>query len=578
MDSGALQVMDITSLKAVIDEIEPVIVPSRFEKAQQPEPNTLQLGLRSLNGLIWLELSWNADAPRLVQIPPPGKNGSESTLAKQFQHGLHHMALVALSQKGFDRVVEFCWAKRPGEPIQRFSILELMGRYSNLLLLDQGRKVITIGRQVRSSHSRIRPIGTGDTYLPPPTLKGIEPKSTESYNSWRKRLNLIPTSFKSALQDCYQGISPSLALQLVDDNAENARKILHMSINEIPSQEWERIHERWCTWLEKVESKQLKISFNGPTQFRMWETSRSEVMSPTQTSLSLGYYYQKGLIRKAINKLTKQLEERLIRVRQTETNSLFKQKMLLKEASKSQSIKNEADMLLCERSVNKCLIEKAQKLYQKAKKLKRSRPLIEERVNYHQARLKVIANSEVFLEQIQTSEWEDEHIKLTGLIELKQELEDLILKPSASKKHRKSNKQKVPNPLEIKSHSGLVIQIGRNHRQNEWITLQQSRTGDLWFHSQECPGSHVILKSSYGLADDVDIQMAADLAAFFSKAKGNRKVPVVMALTDQLRRIPGALPGTVSHRNSKVMWAEPANGMKYVDQSASDQLRGGDKQ
>jgi predicted ribosome quality control (RQC) complex YloA/Tae2 family protein len=99
--------------------------------------------------------------------------------------------------------------------------------------------------------------------------------------------------------------------------------------------------------------------------------------------------------------------------------------------------------------------------------------------------------------------------------------------------------------------------VGRNHRQNDWISLRQARRGDLWFHAQECPGSHVVLKASEAPADAEDLTTAADLAAHFSRARGNRRVPVVMVLTETLQRIPGEPPGTVRHGPAEVLWGEP---------------------
>ena len=107
MASSTLQVMDLTSLKAVLADLSGQILPSRFEKAQQPDPHSLQLGFRTLKGMIWLELSWQAEAARLVQIRPPKRTGSGSTLAQQVQHGLRQLALVGLQQQGFERVVQF---------------------------------------------------------------------------------------------------------------------------------------------------------------------------------------------------------------------------------------------------------------------------------------------------------------------------------------------------------------------------------------------------------------------------------------------------------------------------------------
>ena len=111
------------------------------------------------------------------------------------------------------------------------------------------------------------------------------------------------------------------------------------------------------------------------------------------------------------------------------------------------------------------------------------------------------------------------------------------------------------------------IQIGRNHCQNELISLRKGRKGDLWFHAQESPGSHVVLKSSHGIADEQDIQLAADIASLFSRARGNKVTPVVMVPIENLQRISGALPGTVRHRGGKVLWGESDRAEKHFHQN-----------
>ena len=104
------------------------------------------------------------------------------------------------------------------------------------------------------------------------------------------------------------------------------------------------------------------------------------------------------------------------------------------------------------------------------------------------------------------------------------ELDDL-LNPRSRRQDARKKQSGVPQPLELTGPGGLLLQVGRNHRQNDWISLRQARSGDLWFHAQECPGSHVVLKSSNGLPEEVDLQFASDLAAHFSRARGNRRVP-----------------------------------------------------
>ncbi len=567
MSSTTLQVMDITSLKAVIADLRKIILPSRFEKAQQPEPGTIQIGLRTLEKLVWIEISWNAMAPRLVQIPSPSRIGSESTLAKQIQHGLHQLALVEIKQTGFERIVEFVMADRPKGKVQKVLLVELMGRHSNLLLLDHQKKIITLGRQVRSHQSRVRPITTGDKYVNPPRLQGNEPNSKESFSRWKERLCLIPSPLKKAIQESYQGISPSIALQLVNDEIEQAKKILSLDVSLLSQDEWLKLYKRWKMWLQSIENENTNIFFEGPTTFKTWGGKVKKNSPERSISILLGNYYRRQIDTNKLNQITKELENKLDTIKDCEEKYLNHQEELLKKIPSSELIQRQADDLLCIPSPNSSTIEKAQKLYQKAKKLKRSLPEVKQRISYHQSRLVGINESIAFLDELQSNKWEEVKYRLQRVIELKNEIDEF--QTYSSNKNRTFNnsakqKNKPLIPLSLKTPGGLEVQVGRNHRQNELISLRNSRSGDIWFHAQECPGSHVVLKASNGMAEQKDIQMAADLAAFFSRGKGNKRVPVIMVDTDNLQRIPGATPGTVRHRKSSLCWGVPARGSAHI--------------
>ncbi len=565
MNSTTVQAMDLTSLKAVITELRTILIPSRFEQAQQPEPGTIQIGLRTLKGLKWLELSWNADAPRIVQIQSPLKTGTESTLAKQVHHGLNKMALIDIKQKGFERVVEFGLAKRPTEAIQKTLVIELMGRHSNILLLDQQKKIITIGKQIRSHQSRIRPIGTGDLYVAPPSLKGIVPKSKESFEAWKARLCLLPINLKKALMGTYQGVSPSLALQLAHDDEQLAKRLLELPVQDLSEDQWTNLFKRWLHWLRNLESEKLQLSFAGPTDFNLWNNEVNLTISPKEISLTLGRYYRDRLNNKKLAAQVRELESKLIKLKENENKYIKEQKDLLSKTAEINTLQKQANSLLSSLSPSKEIISQAQSLYTKAKKLRRSSPILKKRIFYHEQQLMIIEESEVFLESLRPSKWEESTEKLKALNELRNELEDSHVSSNRKAKYVSQIRVTNPTPLKLTSPGGLEIQIGRNQRQNEWISLEKSRKGDLWFHAQECPGSHVVLKASNGIANDEDIQTSLDLAAFFSRAKNNKKVPVIMVETKNLQRISGASQGTVRHHGSKVLWGVPSRGMEFIN-------------
>ena len=570
MAKSTLQVMDLTSLRAVLGDLRTQIIPSRFEKAQQPNQHSLQLGFRTLTGMIWLELSWQADAARLVRIPPPCREGSGSTLAQQVQHGLRQLALVQLEQRDFERVVLFHFAPRPGETSVRTLVLELMGRHSNVLLLDEQQRITAIARQVRQHQSRVRPLSSGDPYIPPPSLQNLPPSLEEPFDQWQRRLTLVPLGLGQALRDTYQGISPALTRQLINiPSTDEGTPALSAStpIAEISQKQWLLLHARWTRWLNQLSCGDFNLHLDEAGGYRVWNEppdSASESASESESlSLRLGLYYRNHLNQRKLLRESLELQQLLEQSRQKEQAQRLEQVERLNATAGADDLQHQADAILCQAAPERESIERAQKLYQRARRLRRSIPSIEERLDHHDQRLALIDGSENFLTDLMQADWDDSDDRIRQLRELRVELEDLLT--PRRRRRRSGPPQGQPQPLELLTQDGLLIQIGRNHRQNEWISLRQARAGDLWFHAQECPGSHVVLKASAAAASEQDLQLAADLAAWFSRAKGNRLVPVVMTGVEHLQRIPGTAPGTVRHRQAQLVWAEPDRACRNLE-------------
>ncbi|PHX87648.1 MAG: hypothetical protein CK536_04855 [Synechococcus sp. Baikal-G1] len=606
--------MDLTTLRAVLAELRPLLLPSRFEKAQQSDGQTLQLGFRSLVGRHWLELSWQAEAPRLFAIAPPPRGGDGSTLAQQVQHGLSGLALVGLQQEGMERVVELQFAPRPGDPVSRRLVLELMGRHSNLFVLDRQGRVTGAARQVREQQSRLRPIGSGDAYLPPPPAQGQAPRAAESYADWRRRLSLVPVALGRALREAYQGISPALALQLAGDHPPQAADLLARSVDQLGESEWQQLHRRWQRWLAVLASEAFALSPGQASAYRCWqegpdaaaEAEQQEPagiqplaanlqasqpqasqcpapQTPAPQSLEInGFleaYYRRQLDGRRLQQRSLSLRLRLQQALAKEQAQCRQQQERLDQVEGSGALQGQADGLLCLADPSREQVAEAQALYRRARKLRRSVAAITPRIGAHQQRIEQLEASLTYLDQLllveqvspapaQAPSQARHQAPGLGSAPLLAQLEELeldsqsLLAPRLGNRRQRRSGSASPasgqvQPLELELASGLRVQVGRNHRQNAWISLQQARRGDLWFHAQECPGSHVVLKTSLAPGGEGDLQVAADLAAHFSRARGNRRVPVVMVATDQLQRIAGAGPGTVSHRGGEVLWADP---------------------
>lgn len=557
-----LQAMDVTTLRLLLAAMRSRWLPSRFEKAQQWDGSTLQIGVRSLRGLEWIELSWQAEAPRLLPIDPPPRRGDGSTLAQQLQHGLRGLALVSLEQEGWERVVRLGFAPRPGAPPERTLVLELMGRHSNLFLIDAEGRIAALGRQVNERQSRLRPIGNGDPYQAPPSLPGEPPRLTEPRVSWQARISLLPLPLQAALRDAYQGISPSLLRQLLSDPG-----IAALPVDQLQPCQWDQLWERWQAWLQAVEQDRPSWQLEpGGAGYRCWSASadlpddavgQGEGGSGAdRLARGLSHYYREQLQVRALDQQRQKLRHRLETAMAREQRQIVDQEALLGRIEHSPILQQQADELLCLANPSRDQVEQAQKLYRQARRLRRSGAAITPRLEQHRRTLAWLEEGLTFVEQADSVE---------QLQELQEELEGLQAeRRPRNRAQRRQQSRNDPSPLTLESGSGLKLQVGRNHRQNDWISLRQARRGDLWFHAQECPGSHVVLKSSEGPAADHDLQQAADLAAYFSRARGNRRVAVVMVPAIELQRIAGASAGTVRHRGGQVLWADPERALTLL--------------
>jgi predicted ribosome quality control (RQC) complex YloA/Tae2 family protein len=121
-------------------------------------------------------------------------------------------------------------------------------------------------------------------------------------------------------------------------------------------------------------------------------------------------------------------------------------------------------------------------------------------------------------------------------------------------------------PRRYQSPSGYEILIGRNNRQNDFLTFRMAGDYDLWFHTQEIPGSHALLRLPAGsVPEEADLRAVADLAAYYSQARQSEQVPVVYTQPKHVYKPKGAKPGMAIYKQETVIWGRPQWGLKIVD-------------
>jgi predicted ribosome quality control (RQC) complex YloA/Tae2 family protein len=564
MQKGVPQIMDITSIRSVLHYLTKNILPTKFETAQQPEPNTIQLCFRGVNSQTWLEVSWNGDSPRILKINKPEKIGRESTLSKQIRYGLKYMALISIDQDDFERVIKFGFAKKPGDEISKYLIFELMGKHSNIFYLDNKHKIIAVGKQIKSSQSSFRTISTGSIYSDPPVNLKKQPREDESFQSWKESISTVPESLKYCLINTYQGVSPILTKQLEVLSNTKDSEIMEKNIDFISDADLKGIFKSWKIWINRFKNNNFKFSMFNNFFYCVWFLDK-EINYENKIDLCTGLenYYDYHLKQKKFELLVKKIEGIIFKQTNNERKNLNIQNDLLSKSENYEVYKEKADKIFTTNPIKKQDIIRGQKLYKKSKKLKRSRELIKERLKIYKNNIDRLDEFNTLLENLNSLYHEELFVKIKLLEEIGEEICNEF-SINRQREDKKSSSKIESSPIQVDTPTGLKLQVGRNMRQNDLISFKFSKKGDLWFHAQESPGSHVVLKSSSQEASEQDLQIAADLAALFSKAKRNIKVPINLVKVKDLQKIKKGGPGCVSFKNVEIIWGNPTRGEDYI--------------
>ena len=566
MQKGVPQIMDITSIRSVLHNLSEEILPSRFETAQQPEPNIIQFCLRGISNQTWIEVSWNSDSARILKIKKPQKIGAESTLSKQLRYGLKYKALVNIEQDKFERVIKFGFAKKPGEEIDKYLIFELMGKHSNIFYLDNNQKIIAVGKQINSSQSSFRIVSTGSIYSEPPKNMKKEPSLNESYESWKESISTVPESLRYCLVNTYQGVSPILTKQIEAFSDLSGSEIMNKNIDYISETNLKRIFESWKIWINRFNNNNFNFSIFDNNFYSVWFL-KNELNHKNNIDQIKGLenYYGFHLKKRKIETLIKKIDGIIFKQTNIEKKNFNSQSNLLINSENYQDYKEKADKIFMTHDIKKQDIIKGQKLYKKAKKLKRAQNLIKERIDIYKNRLDRLEEFNTLLNNSNSLKNENLTVRINLLEEIKDEIcREFNVKIKKIREQKRNSPPIESSPIEIHTPKGLIVQIGRNMRQNELISFKFSKKGDLWFHAQESPGSHVVLKSSSQDPSDEDIQISADLAALFSKAKMNIKVPISLVKIKDLQKITKGGTGCVSFNNVEILWGNPTRGEDYI--------------
>jgi predicted ribosome quality control (RQC) complex YloA/Tae2 family protein len=568
-----LQPVDFTTLLALREDLGQMLLPARLEQVHQGDRYTLYLALRTLQGRRWLTLCWHPQAARICIGDAPPKQTEVFSFGPQVWHQLGSLALVALETPvPWERVLDLQFAQRPGDPVLWHLYMEVMGKYSNLVLVNQEGQIVTAAYQVGQRQTRMRLVQTGSAYEFPPGPKQVAPSLAEPIDRWQERLNLVPGPIGKTLIQVYRGLGASIVGDLMTLSDLDPGLLT----NVMSSPQWQRLFVQWQRWLTRLEQRQFcpgAIDGGGYSLIR-------PIPQPQPLQALIQGYYRQQFDGEIYRQMQHQIQQKLTGLlgKLYVKRDLFLQRLSASDGSEVP--RTQADLLMAHLhqyqpgmtaitladfttgepttiplAPDKTIIQNAQGLYKRHQKLKRSRQAIEPLLAEVQAEI-------TYLEQIQiaTQQLGADQPQADLLAALEEIRDELVLAGHLPRNDLRTKDRKAATtpPRQYHSPSGYEILIGRNNRQNDQLTFRLATDYDLWFHTQEIPGSHVLLKLPPGVAaDPVDLQFTADLAAFYSKARESDQAPVVYTRPKHLYKPKGAKPGMVIYKQETVIWASP---------------------
>lgn len=525
--------------KKMITELRPLLEQGRINKINNISTDEFILTIRNRKNLKLL-LSASATSSRIqltktLYENPPSPSNFCAVLRKYLTNGI----ILNIEQKNNDRII-FIEIKNfddLGYESRYFLIVELMGKHSNFILTDSN---LTIIEALKNSYNieYSRSTIAGLAYKLPPTKEKIDPFDFQNYPS-------IENINNKTLINNFYGISKLLNDYIIENYSPNILDGL----------------KQFCQNFDTYCSPSL-LEINGKKDFYFFNPLKEELQTFENLSDLVDFYYMdkskeninknnnKELFNLIKNKLTR-LENKLTILTKELDNSInnddfkLKGELLLanaylfkKNIPETVSLQNYYSETLEEINIkldNSLSIEKnAEKYFSLYKKNKRTIDNLTEQIR--------ITNQDItYFENLK---FQIENAEKSDLLEIQEELINQGLLHEKRNPKSKNNKKNKANYF-IVNYKNTAIYVGRNNIQNDTITNKLARKNYLWFHAKDVPGSHVVIFSNN--PDEETINVAAQLAAYFSKLKQEDIVPVDMTFIKNVKKISGAKPGLVTY-------------------------------
>ena len=533
-------------LHHMIEELRRELVNGRIQKINQPFEQELVLQIRSNRQSHRLLLSAHPVFGRIQLTQTTFENPAQpSTFIMVLRKYLQGAVIESIEQIENDRIVEITVSNKNeiGDHIQATLIIEIMGKHSNILLVDKSsHKILEVIKHVGFSQNSYRTLLPGSTYIAPPSTESLNPFTVQD----EKLFEILQTQELTAknLQSLFQGLgrdtANELEMLLVRDKLSTFRHffgqetkpcLTETSFSPVPFAN--RVGEPFTSL-----SDLLDTYYKDKAERDRVKQQASELIRRVENELQ-----------KNRHKLKKQEKELLA----TDNAEEFRQKGELLTTFLHQ-VPNDQDQVILDNyytnqpitiALDKALTpnQNAQRYFKRYQKLK-------EAVKYLTDLIEETKATILYLESVETV------LNQAGLEEIAEIREELIQTGFIRRRQReKIQKRKKPEQY-LASDGKTIIYVGRNNLQNEELTFKMARKEELWFHAKDIPGSHVVISGNLDPSDEVKTD-AAELAAYFSQGRLSNLVQVDMIEVKKLNKPTGGKPGFVTYTGQKTLRVTP---------------------
>lgn len=569
--------LDGISMHPLSIELDRAIAGGRIDKINQPNKQSIIMALRMPGKNIMLHISINPQNPAMHIVDKAPENPPEPpmfcmVLRKHLETG----RIASVCQYGLDRllIVDIDFLAAGGQIITKSLMVELMGKYSNIILVQDGIIIDSL-RKVGANSSRIRTILPGDKYILPPQqdkLNLLEVPIPDIISALQAKTEL---KLSKAILDTCLGFGPVTA----KETAFGAGLPNNIPVAELNPGDWQSLADSLaeikegfqepCGQASIVVDKNNKLLASAAFPLHYFTEENTLTFNTISAMLSkasdlVGSYQVpdqdrfkklvKNELHRAQNKVQK-LENDIAAAENAEdyrikADNLMTYQYQFKDRQDAEiKVPNIYDEAGCEITIvmdqRLSIMENIQAYYKKYDKLKRGKVLLEQQLQHCLEEIDYLASIEASLESSS---------KLAEINEIKAEL---IASGILREKPKKHAAEKQSQPFKFTAPDGSTILVGKNNYQNDRLTFKIANPNDIWFHTQNIPGSHVILRCDGQEPDEDTILLASYLAVHFSQAKGSSKVPVDYTKAKFVKKPSGAKPGFVIFANQTTLYVTP---------------------